>query len=197
MPIELQAKLLRVLENHSFIKVGDTQPTMVNVRIIAATNRDLSQDVKDGKFREDLFYRLNVFTILLPALRSRKKDIPLLAKHYLHEFAAKSNLRDITMDKDFLQHMESHVWKGNVRELKNVMERAVILAEGPVLTVSSLQADLLNNEQDMNSFELAYAEKLHIQKVLNHTGGNKAEASRLLGIGIATLYRKIEEYKLG
>jgi two-component system NtrC family response regulator len=199
MPIDLQAKLLRVLENHSFIKVGDTQPTTVNVRFIAATNRDLGQDVKEGKFREDLFYRLNVFTITLPPLRNRKKDIPALAEHYLREFAGKTNVRVTTMNKEFLQRLEAHEWKGNIRELKNVMERAVILAEDKVLTITNLPADM-QNQNDIGTahgFELSYAEKLHIQKVLNHTGGNKAEASRLLGIGIATLYRKIEEYKLG
>lgn len=199
MPADLQAKLLRVLENHSFIKVGDTKPTNVDVRIIAATNRDLDQDVKDGKFRDDLFYRLNVISIVLPALRDRKKDIPELADHFMKIFAAKANTIISGMSKEFQEHLQSHPWKGNIRELKNIMERAVILADGPILTVANLPLELQSNDPEENgdNFELASVEKIHIRKVLKHTGGNKTEASRLLGIGMTTLYRKIEEYKLG
>jgi DNA-binding NtrC family response regulator len=199
MHIDLQAKLLRVLETGEFIKVGDIKATKVNVRIIAATNRDLQQDVKDNKFREDLFYRLNVFTISLPALRDRKKDIPVLAEHFLKMFAQKTNTRIESMDKDFLEHLQQHDWKGNIRELKNVMERAVILANGPHLTVSSLPLELQTmnyKSQALSAFDLASAEKLHIQRVLNHTKGNKTETAKLLNIGLTTLYRKIEEYKL-
>jgi len=198
MPIDLQAKLLRVLENHSFIKVGDTISTTVDVRIIAATNRDLAQDVAQGRFREDLFYRLNIFTVTLPPLRERKKDIPLLAEYYLHLFAAKTNTPDRTMSREFLNRLQMHPWKGNIRELKNVIERAVILTDEPELTLHNLPADLQTTEQQAsNPFELACMEKLHIQKVLAHTSGNKSQAAKLLGIGTATLYRKIEEYKLG
>lgn len=198
MPLALQAKLLRVLENHSFIKVGDIEPTNVDVRIIAATNRDLTLDVSNGTFREDLFYRLNIFTIVLPPLRERVKDIPVLAAHYLSLFAAKANNTVTSMSKDFMEHLKLHNWKGNIRELKNVIERAVILANGSELTVSDLPADIQNANQNtqLNAFDLAYVEKLHIQKVLKHTAGNKTETAKLLGIGIATLYRKIEEYKL-
>src|SRR5262249_49404265 len=138
MHIELQSKLLRVLETNEFIKVGDTKPTKVQVRIIAATNRDLQQEVNDGKFREDLFYRLNVFTIELPALRDRKKDIPLLAEYFLKLFAKKTNAIVDSMSKEFLEHLAQHSWKGNIRELKNVIERAVILADKPQLTVANL-----------------------------------------------------------
>ena len=197
--IDLQAKLLRVLETGEFIKVGDTKATKVNVRIIAATNRDMQQDVKDGKFREDLFYRLNVFTISLPALRDRKKDIAVLAAHFLTMFAQKTNTRIESMDKDFLEHLQQHDWKGNIRELKNVMERAVILASDSRLTVGSLPLDLQTTNyksQALSAFDLASVEKLHIQRVLNHTKGNKTETAKLLNIGLTTLYRKIEEYKL-
>lgn len=199
MHIDLQAKLLRVLETGEFIKVGDTKATRVNVRIIAATNRDLQQDVKDNKFREDLFYRLNVFTISLPALRDRKKDIPVLAEHFLKMFAQKTNARVESMDKDFLELLQQHDWKGNIRELKNVMERAVILAGDSRLTVSSLPLELQTmnyKSQALSAFDLASVEKLHIQRVLNHTKGNKTETAKLLNIGLTTLYRKIEEYKL-
>ncbi|NCI52036.1 sigma-54-dependent Fis family transcriptional regulator [Sediminibacterium roseum] len=198
MPADLQAKLLRVLENHSFIKVGDTSATSVDVRIIAATNRDLSQDVKDGKFREDLYYRLNIFTIHLPPLRNRKEDIPLLAQYYLDVFSAKTNLRVHSMSDDFLLHLQQHAWKGNIRELKNVIERAVILCDGTELTSANLPADVQNADGEAeSSFNLSVVEKLHIKKTLNHTNGNKSEAARLLGIGTATLYRKIDEYKIG
>ncbi len=196
MPLDLQAKLLRVLENQSFIKVGETQTTKVNVRIIAATNHDLSKNVKDGIFREDLFYRLNVFILTLPPLRERKKDISLLAIFFLKQFAAKTNARVVSMNMDFMDHLQQHEWKGNIRELKNIMERAVILADGSELTINDLPLDLQTRNTHIDSFELAGAEKLHIQKVLRHTNGNKTEAAKLLNIGIATLYRKIEEFKL-
>ncbi|MEO8172765.1 MAG: sigma-54 dependent transcriptional regulator [Sediminibacterium sp.] len=196
MPLDLQAKLLRVLENQSFIRVGETQTTKVNVRIIAATNRDLDADMKNGRFREDLFYRLNVFVISLPPLRERRNDIPVLADFFLKQFAGKTNAHIKSMDKEFIEHLQAHTWKGNIRELKNIMERSVILADGPVLTVNQLPLELQSGVYNENSYELAYAEKIHIQKVLRHTNGNKTETAKLLNIGIATLYRKIEEYKL-
>jgi len=200
MHIDLQAKLLRVLETNEFIKVGDTRPTKVDVRIIAATNRDLQQDVTEGKFREDLFYRLNVFTLSLPPLRERKKDISLIAAYYLKIFAAKGSKHIGSMNKTFLEHLQQHEWKGNIRELKNIMERATILSDGPELTVDDLPAELritpLRSNGPLSAFDLASVEKLHIQRVLNHTKGNKTEAARLLNIGLTTLYRKIEEYHL-
>ena len=200
MHIDLQSKFLRVLETGEFIKVGDIKPTKVNVRIIAATNRDLQQEVKEGKFREDLFYRINVFTLLLPALRERKKDIPLLAEHFMKIFALKTNTRIDSMTEDFLNHLQQHEWKGNIRELKNIIERAVILAEGTKLTTEGLPLEFQTahySQQDgVSAFDLASVEKLHIQRVLNHTKGNKTETARLLNIGLTTLYRKIEEYKL-
>ena len=198
MHIELQSKLLRVLETNEFIKVGDTKPTKVSVRIIAATNRDLQQEVTDGNFREDLFYRLNVFTISLPPLRERKKDVPVLAAYFIKMFAQKTNRRIEGMTADFSDHLQQHNWKGNIRELKNVIERAVILSDGTELTLDSLPVDLqINHPQQQNgisAFDLASVEKLHIQRVLNHTKGNKTETAKLLNIGLTTLYRKIEEY---
>jgi DNA-binding NtrC family response regulator len=199
MHIELQSKLLRVLETNEFIKVGDTKPTKVQVRIIAATNRDLQEEVKEGKFREDLFYRLNVFTIELPPLRDRKKDIPLLAEYFMKLFAKKTNTIVESMSREFLEHLAQHSWQGNIRELKNVLERAVILADKPQLTVANLPLELqtLNARHDtLSAWDLASVEKLHIQRVLNHTKGNKTEAAKLLNIGLTTLYRKIEEYAL-
>jgi transcriptional regulator with PAS, ATPase and Fis domain len=198
MPAELQTKMLRVLENRSYIKVGDTAERKTNVRVIAATHRDLSKDVTEGRFREDLYYRLNVFTIHLPALRERQKDIPELALYFLQQFAAKSNPKVKSMSAAFTAKLQQYAWPGNIRELKNTMERSVLLANESVLDLHDLPADLQSAEStDAGSFTLAEAEKQHIRKILRHTGGNKAEAARLLNIGIATLYRKIEEYKLG
>ncbi|MEI9934547.1 MAG: sigma-54 dependent transcriptional regulator [Ferruginibacter sp.] len=198
MHIELQAKLLRVLETSEFIKVGDVKPTKVNVRIIAATNKDLQDDVRQGKFREDLFYRLNVFTISLPALRDRKKDIPVMAQNFMKLFSQKTNVKVNLMSKEFLEQLQMHDWKGNIRELKNVMERAVILANSNELTTDNLPLDIqtASSSHTLSAFDLASVEKLHIQRVLNHTKGNKTEAAKLLNIGLTTLYRKIEEYGL-
>lgn len=201
MAIELQAKLLRVLESGEFLKVGETRPVKVNVRVIAATNRDLQKEMEQGNFREDLYYRLSVFTISIPALRERTQDIPLLAENFAQIFAVKSNKRSVKLSKEYLQALENHSWKGNIRELKNVIERSVILEDSEQLTVNSLPVELftINSQlstKSLSAFSLNSAEKLHIQKILNYTQGNKAEAARLLEIGIATLYRKIEEYKL-
>jgi len=200
MHVDLQSKLLRVLETNEFIKVGDTKATRVNVRIIAATNRNLQEEVDKSKFREDLFYRLNVFAIHLPLLRDRKKDIPILATYFMQLFAQKSNIRVEGMTKEFMDHLQQHEWKGNIRELKNVMERAIILATGPELAVESLPLELQANghrsQGTLSAFDLASVEKLHIQRVLNHTKGNKTEAAKLLNIGLTTLYRKIDEFGL-
>ncbi|PWS30552.1 sigma-54-dependent transcriptional regulator [Pedobacter paludis] len=194
MNLDLQAKLLRVLENQSFIKVGDTHTQQVNVRILAATNKDLKADVESGKFRSDLYYRLSVFTIILPPLRDRKADIPALAKYYLNEFSLKINHPELKLDDKILTVFEKYLWKGNIRELKNVIERLVILSDGDLLNFSALPPEFFEFTPLENSYNLQQVEKQHIQKVLIHTKGNKAETSRLLAIGLTTLYRKIEEY---
>ena len=197
---DLQAKLLRVLETGEFFKVGDTKATKINVRIIAATNRDIENDLKTGVFRTDLFYRLNTFTIDLPPLRDRRQDIPLLAEYFLRIFSLKTNRTIEGMSKSFLEHLKTHDWKGNIRELKNVIERSVIMANGPQLTIENLPLDLQNKnylkQTDNLSLDLSTIEKIHIQRVLNYTKGNKVEAAKLLNIGLTTLYRKIEEYNL-
>ena len=198
MHLDLQSKLLRVLETSEFIKVGDTKSVKVNVRIIAATNKNLEEEIKEEKFREDLFYRLNVFTILLPPLRDRKEDIPELANYYLSFFSEKTNKRFVGINSGANKILQHYNWKGNIRELKNTIERAVILEDGEWITESSLPADLQFHSENNSSgsYELAEIEKQHILKVLSHTKGNKTEAARLLNIGLTTLYRKIEEYKL-
>lgn len=198
MGLDLQAKLLRVLENQTFIKVGDTQTTKINVRIIAATNRDLKEEADAGKFRLDLYYRLSVFSIELPPLSQRRADILPIAKHYLKEFSAKVNKPDFKMSEGFADLLTVHNWKGNIRELKNVMERVAILAEGEELTSSLLPYEFHAGGQvsEGDAMKMETVEKQHIIKVLKHTRGNKTETARLLGIGLTTLYRKIEELKI-
>ena len=199
MHIDLQAKLLRVLETNEFIKVGDTKSTKVNVRIIAATNRDLQDYVREGKFREDLYYRLNVFVITLPPLRNRKSDIISLASHFIDLYSRKINKPITGMSPEFKEHLTDYAWKGNIRELKNIIERAVILTDTPELGFNSLPAELqvpVISQGGISAFDLSSVEKLHIQRVLNHTKGNKTEAAKLLNIGLTTLYRKIEEFHL-
>jgi two-component system NtrC family response regulator len=197
---DLQAKLLRVLESQQFIKLGDTKTTKVSVRILAATNRNLQDEVVKEHFRLDLFYRLSVFQVTLPALRERKKDIELLLKMFMHHFAAKVNKQISGYTPDFLEKLEAYNWPGNVRELKNIIERAVILCDENELDASLLpyefDAVTVKPAGNMSAFDLSSVEKLHIQRVLNHSGGNRAEAARLLNIGIATLYRKLKEYGL-
>ena len=191
MPLELQAKMLRVLESGEFIKMGDTKILHSNFRLIAATNRDLKEESRLGKFREDLYFRLNVFEIHLPPLRERKEDIRELAEFYIAKFSLKMNLKNIIVREDFYKKLENNPWKGNIRELKNTLERSLILIENNQLSVESLPTP-----ESGNSFAMSSVEKDHILKVLNYTKGNKAEAARLLDIGIATLYRKLEEYQM-
>ncbi len=195
MPPELQPKLLRVLEDGSFYLVGDTKQRQASVRVIAATNRPLEAETASGRFRADLYYRLAIFAIELPPLRERVKDIPLLADYFLNHFAEKMGKRIKGISAKAVSCMQHHAWKGNIRELKNALERAVILEDGDMLTLESLPMEIQNcAEATAPVFHLATAEKEHIRKVLAATGGNKAEAARLLAIGIATLYRKVEEY---
>jgi two-component system NtrC family response regulator len=196
MSLDLQAKLLRVLENQTYIKVGDTQTSQVNVRIIAATNRDLKTEAEAGRFRLDLFYRLSIFSIELPPLTQRREDILPIAMHYLAEFTAKVNKPDFTVDKEFGRLLTSHNWKGNIRELKNVMERVVILADDNLITSNLLPYEFHNQTLAADPMNMQTIEKQHIIKVLLFTKGNKTETARLLGIGLTTLYRKIEEYHI-
>jgi two-component system NtrC family response regulator len=197
---DLQAKLLRVLESQQFIKIGDTKTTKVNVRILAATNRNLQDEVAKDHFRSDLFYRLSVFQIMLPAIRDRKQDIGPIAKSFVQHFAAKVNKQITGFTDDFLHKLEAYNWPGNVRELKNIIERAVILCDTHELDASLLPYEFdsspVKSNGNLSAFDLSSVEKLHIQRVLNHTQSNRAEAARLLNIGIATLYRKLKEYGL-
>ncbi len=191
----LQVKLLRILETGEFISVGDTKTKRVDVRVIAATNRHLKNCVEKGDFREDLYYRLSVFSIELPALRERGDDILLLAKSFIQGFSAKMNRPITAVEDHFWEALKHHTWKGNIRELRNAIERSVILASGGYLSVKDLPLDIrFSQGTPLDSMELAEAEKNHICRILQHTSGNKTEAARLMKIGLTTLYRKIEEY---
>jgi two-component system, NtrC family, response regulator len=204
MALDLQAKLLRVIENGEFIKVGESKVTKVDVRIITATNRDLLKEIEIGNFRQDLYYRLSVFQIQLPALRERVSDIEILAKYFLSSFVLKGNKKIKTISPDFIHLLKIHTWPGNIRELKNVIERSVILETSNSLLTENLPVEIQqlknsdneNPDKTLSAFSLASTEKLHIQKVLNYTNGNKTETARLLGIALTTLYRKLEEYKI-
>lgn len=201
MAFGLQAKLLRVLEAGEYIKIGDTKPTKVNVRIISATNRDLKKEIEHGNFREDLYYRLSVFQIHLPPLRERKEDIEILADSFIRIFSKKLGKRIEEMTPEFFIALKAADWKGNIRELRNVIERSMIVCDKQ-LTLQDLPLDIQNSRLENTSgegnnyseFEMAAMEKRHIAKVLQYTKGNKTEASRLLKIGLTTLYRKMEEY---
>lgn len=202
MAQDLQAKLLRVIETGEFIKVGESKPTHVNVRIIAATNRDLQKEIEAGNFRADLFYRISVFQIKLPALRERIMDIEPLANYFVGFFAAKTNKKSKHITENCIEILKQYPWSGNIRELKNVIERSVILSDGDEIAAESLPLELqqcstpTTKNKILSSFDLASAEKLHIQKVLNYTNKNKTETARLLNIALTTLYRKLEEYKI-
>jgi len=198
IPLDLQAKLLRVLETKEFMKLGDTKSYKSDFRLIAATNKDLKKESEEQHFRSDLYFRLNVFEIHLPPLRERVKDIEALTNYFVRHFSAKTNRKNVIISSSFLEKLEACQWAGNIRELKNVIERSVILSEGDILTPEVLPFEMqqasTNSGKAVSAFSLASIEKLHIQKVLNYTKGNKAETARLLEIGIATLYRKLEEY---
>ena len=200
MAFELQAKLLRILETGEYIKIGDTKPTRVNVRVVAATNRNLPEEITAGRFREDLFYRLSVFQIHLPPLRERAADVRILAKAFVKDFSVRLARPVTEITPAFLEALEQQPWKGNIRELRNVIERSLIVCESERLDVADLPLDIQNTHYEQSdettpgSFELSAMECRHIARVLEYTKGNKTEAARLLKIGLTTLYRKIEEY---
>ncbi|PJJ60443.1 sigma-54-dependent transcriptional regulator [Hymenobacter chitinivorans] len=205
LDVMLQAKLLRVLETQEFTKIGDTRPTRVNVRVVAATNRNLRQEAEQGHFRADLYYRLSVVVVAVPPLSARRSDVPLLTRFFLLHFAAKLRRRPLELTPEALQALENYPWPGNVRELKNVLERASILTPpDQPLTVDDLPVELqlaaLNNPRPdappPDERNLRSAEKQHIQRVLLEEHGNKTETARVLGIALTTLYRKIQDYGL-
>ncbi len=197
--LDLQAKLLRVLETGEFIRIGETTATKVNVRIIAATNRNLPKEIEKGTFREDLFYRISVFQIHLPPLRERVVDIEELTRSFVHTFAIQMNKKLKNISEEFMEVLKQHPWNGNIRELRNAIERSVILCDEE-LKIEDLPIEFQSKDNTQikifSAFHLASAEKLHIQKVLNYTNGNKTKTAELLNIALTTLYRKISEFGL-
>ena len=199
MSLELQTKLLRLLEAGTYIRLGDTKEVRADVRFVAATNRDLRLEASQGRFRLDLFYRLSVFEITLPELRDRGGDIEQLARHFLEQAANRMGKKLTGMEAQALQALTHYAWPGNSRELRNMMERAAILAPAGFFTLTTdlLAVHQLTQEVASSAgkpLRLDEVEWQHIQRVLDQTSGNKAEAARLLGIGLTTLYRKLDEH---
>ena len=198
MDLALQAKLLRVLETGAFLKVGETKEKHVDVRVIAATNRDLQQESSTGRFRLDLYYRISVFQLHLPSLQERREDIPLLARFFIQGATSRMNRKPMELSPEFEKALQQHHWKGNIRELKNIIERAVILTDGAVLQPDVLPFDFLQDEPASSDSPLSLdaVEERHIRKILAYTQGNKTRTAEILGIGLTTLYRKMEEYHI-
>lgn len=198
MSPSLQSKLLRVLETGEFRRLGGTEQLRVDTRIIAATNRNLSQQVKRGNFREDLFYRLNVVNVTLPPLRERKEDIPLLVKHFIHKRSVRLRDREfsnVEIEDDVMHKLMDYEWPGNVRELGNVIERALILSSDGKIREKNLPWQS-SKKQDEKMLTLKKLEKAHIQKVYLYTGKNKTQTAKILGISVRNLYRKSKTYQL-
>ena len=199
MPLSLQPKLLRVLEEKTVLPVGATTPIKVNVRILAASNRDLKSEVEVGRFREDLYYRLNVFEIDIPPLRKRLDDLPGLVEHLIHRHNAEMKTNYKGVDSATMRILMSLPWKGNIRELDNVLERAMILGDGEWIKPADLPGqqngvDEFGAEDNLTKAVELY-EKTHIERTLGKAAGDKIRAAELLGLSLSTLYRKLE--KLG
>ena len=194
LPFALQVKLLRVIEERHVWPVGATRPVPVDVRLIASTNRDLAQEVTAGRFREDLFYRLNVVRLELPPLRERRSDIPLLVDHLVHRLNVKLGTVVLGVEREALRALISHPWRGNVRELENILERAMVLGDGELISLQHLPGSLPATEgghlTDLREAVRQF-ERQHLMNVLAETGRDKREAAQLLGISLASLYRKL------
>lgn len=207
MPQQLQVKLLRVLQEREFIPVGKTQPVPIDVRFIASTNRDLKIEIKEGRFREDLFYRLNVVEINLPTLEERKEDIPLLADHFLDKYRKEMNKNVKGIDGEAMRALINHEWRGQIRELENTIERAVIFCksgfiniedlpesvsgESPLAGFTNFGSSTASLEKSVNEFERAY-----IMHILQKNELNKEKTAEVLQVGLSTLYRKLKELNI-
>ena len=192
MPLELQVKLLRVLQEREFQRVGSNETVKADIRIVAATNRDLAAYVREGKFRQDLYYRLNVIDIQLPALADRTGDVPLLVDRYLKEFGGKS------ITQEAMRILESYPWPGNVRELRNAVEKMCVLSQTGEIGVDDIPDGMKRGHAKVlsTSGTLGETEKAKILAVLEEVGGNRTKAAERLGISRRTIYRKLEEYGL-
>ena len=178
-----------------FIPLGDTKPKKVNVRVIAATNKDVETEVEEGRLRKDLYYRLNVIRIHIPPLRERKEDIPLLVEYFLGRLSSKLRLPRKKVSEKAMEHLMRYSWPGNVRELENVLERVMIMCNGNVIKPSHLPAHVREGKGTIKvKGTLEDMEKELIERALEETGGNKKEVARILGISRSTLWRKIKKY---
>ena len=210
----LQAKLLRVLQEQRFRRVGGRDVIESDVRVLTATNRDPMKAMADGKLREDLYYRLNVFTIVLPPLRDRREDVPMLARYFADEYAAKNNTPVSPIDSRTIELLTAHGWPGNVRELKNAIERSCLLAAGRPILPEHLPNEVRNatpsavvaaprpesSPSEMVSLPVGtsmdHAEREMIRTTLIHTAGNKTRAAKILGISLKTMHNKVKKYEL-
>jgi DNA-binding NtrC family response regulator len=215
LPLEMQAKLLRVLEQQEFMRVGGTQTIRVDIRVIAATNSDLEAAVEEGKFRNDLYYRLKVVTMRIPALRDRREDIPLLLKHFLGIYREENRRERLDFSADAMRLLVQAPWEGNVRELRNLVESLAVLAPQDEIRVEDLpdeyrgglepgaarpsgatDAAEAGDPLEEDGLTMGEIERRAILRALEKTGGNRTRAAGMLGIGLRTLQRKLKEYRL-
>jgi transcriptional regulator with PAS, ATPase and Fis domain len=200
MPASLQPKLLRVLQEREVDRLGDTRPLRVDVRVIATTNRDLGSLVEEGRFRADLFYRLDVVPLTLPPLRDRREDIPELVEHFIHKHAPPS--RAIRPSEELLRRLIEYDWPGNVRELENVVRRILVLSSGPVAGVEVLEGRELADRKTTSAcyppegVTLRDMERQLLERTLEATGGNRTRAAEILGVSLRTVRNKIREFGL-
>jgi two-component system response regulator AtoC len=206
LPLQLQVKLLRVLQDGEIRRIGDSKPITIDVRIIAATIKDLDKEVREGKFRDDLFYRLNVLQIKIPLLKDRKEDIPILVDHFIQKYSRELNNPIEGINPEALNCLLNYSWKGNVRELENVIERAIVLTDSNQIQVENLPTEVQNPKEESRvsllNDELSikkasrYLEKDLIKKALHKTNGNHTHAAKLLEISHRALLYKIKEYEI-
>lgn len=201
MPMSCEVKLLRAVEQKQIIPVGSTEPVDIDLRLIAATNKDLIKEIKEGRFREDLYYRMNVVGIHLPPLRERIEDIPLLIEHFIKKYNSEMGKHCVGVNDEVMRLLMSYEWKGNIREMQNVIERAIIFAEDDVIKISDIgslgyhSVTMSEESQSLQTAVRAY-EREHICRVLNKHSWNKVEAAKALNVGLSSLYRKIDELEI-
>lgn len=205
MPLEIQSKLLRVLDNHTITRIGGNYERKLDVRVIAATNRNLNEEINKNNFRSDLYYRLNVFNVRLIPLRERPEDVELCADYFLQRLNDKNQRMDKSFDKDFINLIKDYNWPGNVRELENVIQRAYYLSKDEIINYSFIpeyingnikEEEIKNKKEKSKPLTLEEMEKKLIIQALKYCNGNVVNASKIIGIGKSTLYRKIEKYRL-
>jgi DNA-binding NtrC family response regulator len=201
MKIELQAKLLRVIEEQRLRRVGGTTEIPLDVRVLAASNRDMERAVKEGRLREDLYYRLSVFSITMPPLRDRIEDVPLLAESFIKYYSERDHKQIVGASEETLNALKNHPWPGNVRQLRNVIERALVIAKGPMITPADLPNEFKAGKSESGQFQVRLgttideSERELIIRTIEFAGGNKTRAAEILGISAKTLYNKLERYE--